>query len=97
MINIAIYIKVSTEDQAKEGYNPGAYCEKISLSSSEGSIFSSRATDTLATGEQEDAREKKFEVILVHKLDRFSRNLKDLLNLVDELNYPFQVEPKMYS
>jgi len=32
-----------------------------------------------------DAKEKKFGLVLVYKIDRFSRNLKDLLMLVDEL------------
>jgi site-specific DNA recombinase len=32
-----------------------------------------------------DAKQKKFELVLVYKIDRFSRNLKDLLTLVDEL------------
>jgi site-specific DNA recombinase len=33
-----------------------------------------------------DAMAKRFELVLVHKIDRFSRNLKDLLMLVDELS-----------
>ncbi|HDK41917.1 MAG TPA: recombinase family protein [Candidatus Pacearchaeota archaeon] len=33
-----------------------------------------------------DAEQKKFDLVLVHKIDRFSRNLKDLLTLVDELS-----------
>ncbi|MCK4995237.1 MAG: recombinase family protein, partial [Candidatus Omnitrophica bacterium] len=33
-----------------------------------------------------DAKDKKFDLVLVYKIDRFSRKLKDLLNLVDELS-----------
>ena len=33
-----------------------------------------------------DAKDKKFDLVLVYKIDRFSRNLKDLLNLVDDLS-----------
>ncbi len=33
-----------------------------------------------------DPKRKKFELVFVYKIDRFSRNLKDLLNLVDELS-----------
>ena len=33
-----------------------------------------------------DAKEHKFDLVLVHKIDRLSRNLRDLLNLVDELS-----------
>jgi len=34
----------------------------------------------------EDAKQRKFDLVSVHKIDRCSRNLKDLLNLVDELS-----------
>jgi site-specific DNA recombinase len=32
-----------------------------------------------------DARRKKFDSVLVYKIDRFSRKLKDIPNLIDEL------------
>lgn len=34
----------------------------------------------------EDAHKRKFDVVIVHKLDRFGRSLKDLLTNIDKLN-----------
>ncbi len=34
----------------------------------------------------QDAKDKKFDLVLVYKIDRFSHKLKDLLNLADELS-----------
>jgi len=96
-IKAAIYIRVSTEDQAKEGYSLEVQreyledfakregCEVYKVYCDEGiSAYSTRrpALQELLA----DARAKKFNLVLVHKIDRFSRNLKDLLMLVDELS-----------
>lgn len=93
---VAIYIRVSTEDQAKEGYSLEvqreyleAFAKRVGLE-----IFrvyqddgiSGYSTERPALKELlKDAKGKKFDLVLVYKIDRFSRNLKDLLNLVDEL------------
>jgi len=97
MLKIAIYIRVSTEDQAKEGYSLEVQreyledfarregCEVYEVYCDEGiSAYSTRrpALQKLLA----DAKAKKFSRVLVHKIDRFSRNLKDLLMLVDELS-----------
>lgn len=92
----AIYLRVSTEDQAKEGYSlevQREYLEAFALR--EGfEIFKVYSDDGISgysirrPALQEllkDAKDKKFDLALVYKIDRFSRNLKDLLNLVDEL------------
>jgi len=56
-MKVSIYIRVSTEDQVKEGYSSGRLdTGKISQDSNP-SIFSRGATDTLAIGEQEVQRE----------------------------------------
>jgi site-specific DNA recombinase len=34
----------------------------------------------------QDTKLRRFDLVIVYKIDRFSRNLKDLLNLVDELS-----------
>lgn len=95
-LRIAIYTRVSTEDQAKEGYSlevQREYLESFALR--EGyevfkvycddgiSAYSTRrpALQKLLT----DAKGKSFGLVLVYKIDRFSRNLKDLLMLVEEL------------
>ena len=95
-MRVSIYIRVSTEDQAKEGYSLEVQKEYLeAFAKREGyeifkvycddgiSAYSTRrpALQELLT----DAKAKKFELVLVYKIDRFSRNLKDLLNLVDEL------------
>jgi len=96
-LRIAIYTRVSTEDQAKESYSLEVQREYLeSFAQREGyeifkvycdegiSAYSTRrpALQALLT----DAKAKRFELVLVHKIDRFSRNLKDLLMLVDELS-----------
>ena len=94
---IAVYIRVSTEDQAKEGYSLEVQREHLeSFAKREGfEIFKVYQDDGISGYSAErpalkellkDAKEKKFDLVLVYKIDRFSRNLKDLLNLVDELS-----------
>src|SRR3989338_6884043 len=96
-MNIAIYIRVSTEDQAKEGYSLEVQREYLeSFATREGyEIFKVYCDDGISAYSTRrpalqallaDAKAKRFELVLVHKIDRFSRNLKDLLMLVDELS-----------
>ena len=96
-MTIAIYIRVSTEEQAREGYSLEVQREYLeSFAKREGyeifKIYSDDGVSAYSTRRPAlqqllaDAKEKRFELVLVHKIDRFSRNLKDLLNLVDELS-----------
>jgi len=96
-MGLAIYIRVSTEDQAKEGYSLEVQREYLeSFAKREGlGIFKVYQDDGISGYSTErpalkellkDAKEKKFDLVLVYKIDRFSRNLKDLLNLVHELS-----------
>jgi site-specific DNA recombinase len=96
-MKFAIYIRVSTEDQAKEGYSLEVQREHLeSFAKREGlEIFKLYQDDGISGYSTErpalkellgDAKDKKFDLVLVYKIDRFSRNLKDLLNLVDELS-----------
>ena len=93
----SMYIRVSTEDQAREGYSLEVQSEYLeSFAKREGyEVFKTYCDDgisaysTRQTALQElltDAKAKKFALVLVYKIDRFRRNLKDLLNLVDELS-----------
>ncbi|MEK7874645.1 MAG: recombinase family protein [Pseudomonadota bacterium] len=95
-MNCAIYIRVSTEDQAKEGYSLEVQREYLeSFAVREGyevfRVYSDDGISAYSTRRPAlqqllaDAKAKRFELVLVHKIDRFSRNLKDLLMLVDEL------------
>jgi site-specific DNA recombinase len=96
-VKIAVYIRVSTEDQAKEGYSLEVQREYLeSFAKREGlEIFKIYRDDGISGYSTErpalkelikDAKDKKFDLVLVYKIDRFSRNLKDMLNLVDELS-----------
>ena len=97
MISASVYIRVSTEDQAKEGYSLEVQREYLeAFAKREGlEIFKLYQDDGISgyTTERpalqellKDAKQKAFDLVLVYKIDRFSRNLKDLLNLVYELS-----------
>jgi len=94
---IALYLRVSTEDQAKEGYSLEVQREYLeSFAIREGydifKVYSDEGISAYSTRREalqqllKDAKDKKFDLVLVYKIDRFSRKLKDLLNLVDELS-----------
>jgi len=96
-LKIAIYLRVSTEDQAKEGYSLEVQREYLeAFAQREGyEVFKVYCDDGISAYSTRrpalqqllaDAKAKRFELVLVHKIDRFSRNLKDLLMLVDELS-----------
>jgi len=96
-VKVSFYLRVSTEDQAKEGYSLDVQREYLeSFAKREGlEIFKVYQDDGISGYSTErpalkellkDAKDRKFDLVLVYKIDRFSRNLKDLLNLVDELS-----------
>jgi site-specific DNA recombinase len=93
----AIYVRVSTEEQAKEGYSIPAQIETLTqycklyniaiykiyrdLGISGKNINSRPALNELLN----DSAENRFNCVIVWKISRLSRNLKDLLYLVDKL------------
>lgn len=93
----AIYIRVSTEDQAKHGISLDAqqealqnYCkalgyEVFKLYKDEGIS----AKDIKGRPEMvqllKDAELRKFQAIFIYKLDRFSRSLMDLVTTIEKL------------
>jgi len=96
-MKVAIYTRVSTEDQAKEGYSLEVQKEYLeSFAMCEGyEVFKVYCDDGISAYSTRrpalqdlliDAKAKRFKLVLVYKIDRFSRNLKDLLMLVDELS-----------
>ncbi len=102
-IKAALYTRVSTEDQAREGYSLGVQKDylldfakregfEICFADGKGAVYmddgySGYSLDRPAMNQLlEDARAKKFDLILVYKLDRFSRRLRDILNILDELD-----------
>lgn len=102
-IRAALYIRVSTEDQAREGYSLAVQKDylidfakrqhwQIHFVDGKDKIYeddgySGYSLDRPAlTQLLEDARSRKFDLVLVYKLDRFSRRLRDFLNVLDEFD-----------
>ncbi len=96
-MNVAIYLRVSTTEQAEEGYSISAQKERLkayivsqgwSLSQIyEDAGFSGGTLNRPAFGKlREDMKKSSFNLILVYKLDRISRNMRDLSNLVHEMD-----------
>ena len=92
----AVYIRVSTEEQAKEGYSLAAQTDKIvEYIKNKGWTYSEIYNDDRYTASNrrrpalermlDDAAAKQFEAVLVYRIDRLSRNLKDLIEIVEEL------------
>jgi site-specific DNA recombinase len=93
-VKAAIYVRVSTEEQAQSGYSINAQIEKLvgycRLNGWE--IAGQYVDDGYSAKDLQrpniqrliaDAREKKFNLVLFYKLDRLSRNLKDLKILAE--------------
>ncbi|MEK6945717.1 MAG: recombinase family protein [Nanoarchaeota archaeon] len=93
----AIYIRVSTEEQAKQGISLSAQEEALkNYASALGyevlKIYKDEgksAKDIKGRPEMmailEDAQAHKFQAIFVYKLDRFSRSLRDLIETIAKL------------
>ena len=100
-MRVAIYTRVSSEDQAKEGYSLISQREKLQEYAknngyllNEGDIY----VDDGYSGKTENrpalknlfnsAQKREFDVVLVYRLDRFFRNVRLLLESVETLgNY----------
>jgi len=92
----AVYVRVSTEEQAKEGYSLAAQTDKIveyiknkgwtysEVYCDDGYSAASRRRPAL-TRMLADVATRRFEAVLVYKIDRLSRTLKDLIEIVEEL------------
>ncbi|MCL2285843.1 MAG: recombinase family protein [Firmicutes bacterium] len=91
----AIYVRVSTEEQAKEGYSIRAQIEKLKsyirikdwsfykVYSDEG-ISGKNISDRPAVNELiQDIKDGKVNNVLVYKIDRLTRNTRDLIDLTE--------------
>ena len=94
-ITVALYARVSTEEQ-KENFSLAAQIELLKKHASGNSyeIFSEYVDGGYSGTSYErpelqrllvDAKQNKFNLILVYRVDRFFRSNKDLLNVVSEL------------
>ncbi len=93
----AVYIRVSTEEQAREGYSLAAQEETLkNYSSARGYDLYQVYRDEGKSAKDiknrpamkqllQDAENGKFSAIFIYKLDRFSRSLKDLILTMDKL------------
>ena len=102
VIRAAIYLRVSTDEQANKGYGLTYQEEKLRayINSQEGQTFTEDClykdegfSGTLPIEKRpalnrlfEDAENKKFDVVYVYRLDRFFRKTGLLLNSLDRLN-----------
>ncbi len=93
----AIYVRVSTEEQAKHGISLSAQKEALenyakALGYTILKIYKDEgksAKDIKGRPEMQallkDAELRKFQAIFIHKLDRFSRSLRDLIETIEKL------------
>jgi site-specific DNA recombinase len=95
MTKVAIYTRVSTEDQATEGFSLGAQVERLRMyCKAQGfEVFgeyvddghSGRSTHRPAY-QRMMADKDKWDSILVVKMDRIHRNSRNFMDMMDELN-----------
>lgn len=95
-IVVAIYIRVSTQEQANEGYSIGEQKERLEKYTEAHDWiiykvytdpgFSGGSTDRPGLQQLiKDVKNKKVDKVLVYKLDRLSRSQKDTLYLIEDI------------
>lgn len=96
MTRVALYIRVSTQEQAEEGYSIGAQSDRLTAycKSRDWLIYdkyidpgySGANTDRPALKKLiHDIKNNKIDLVLVYKLDRLSRSQKDTLLLIEDV------------
>lgn len=93
---VAIYVRVSTEEQAKEGLSIDAQIDRCkAFCKARGwavyQIYTDAGYSAGSTNRPalknllQDIKDKKVDILLVYKIDRFSRKLKDLISILEDL------------
>lgn len=93
-MRVAIYVRVSTQEQAREGFSIPAQIESLrAFCKSQGWEIveeykeegkSAKDLDRPKMKEMmSDIRKRKFDLVLVHKLDRLTRSVHDLYELLE--------------
>ena len=93
---VAIYVRVSTTNQVEEGYSIDEQKDKLKSYCSikdwnvykvytDGGFSGSNTERPALEKLIKDAKNKKFDTVLVYKLDRLSRSQKDTLYLIEEI------------
>lgn len=97
MINkVAIYVRVSTTNQAEEGYSIDEQKDKLKSYCvikdwniyeiyTDGGFSGSNTERPALEKLIKDAKSRKFDTVLVYKLDRLSRSQKDTLYLIEDV------------
>jgi len=97
----ALYIRVSTLEQANEGYSVGEQRERLTaFCKARDWLVADYFIDPGYTGANLNrpaiqkliAEVKNFDVVLVYKLDRISRSQRDMLYLIEEVFLPNNVD-----
>lgn len=99
----AIYIRVSTDAQAEEGYSIdaqkeqlSAYCVSKGIKNYEYYIDGGWSGSNIERPEMQklikDVKENKISHVIVYKLDRLSRSQKDTLYLIEDVFNPYGVD-----
>lgn len=106
---VAIYCRVSTIEQVNEGYSIEeqerrlkAFCDINGWEKYEVFVDPGVSGGTLNRPALQDMRDriKEFDLVLVYKLDRLTRNVRDLLGLLDtfeENNVAFRSATEVYD
>ncbi len=95
----ALYIRVSTDAQAEEGYSVEAqkemlsgYCKSKNIKEYDFYIDAGRSGANIERPEMsrliDDIRRKTVDAVIVYKLDRLSRSQKDTLYLIEDVFNP---------
>lgn len=101
MKRAALYIRVSTLEQAQEGYSVGEQRERlIAYCKAQDWLIADIYVDGGYTGSNLNrpgiqkliAETDKFDLVLVYKLDRLSRSQRDTLYLIEEVFRPNNVD-----
>ena len=93
--SVAVYIRVSTQEQAREGYSIQeqierlkSYCKALNWNIykiyTDPGYSGSNTNRPALTAMLEDVKARKVDKVLVYKLDRLSRSQKDTLTLIED-------------
>lgn len=107
----AIYIRVSTEEQAKEGYSISAQKQKLRAFciAQDWDIAGTYVDEGISAKDMnrpqlqqmiQDVKEGKVECVLVYRLDRFTRSVLDLykmLEIFEKYNCKFKSATEVYD
>ncbi|MGK9347541.1 recombinase family protein, partial [Melissococcus plutonius] len=103
MKRAALYERVSTTNQAEEGYSIDAQIDKLTkFAESKDYKIVGHYTDAGYSGSKidrpnlqnmvNDIKQSKIDIVVVYKLDRLSRSQKDTLHLIDDIFLKNNVE-----